>query len=77
MNYKLIEVTWIDACLEEAHLSLAGAKSVRPCQRVNTGYLLEEADDHIVITFGCIGAEEYDMAFAIPKVMIIERRELS
>lgn len=76
---ELVEITWIDACLEESSLPLAAG--VKPLERTTIGYLLEECDDYIVLTFGFIknfykGESACEMKFALPKSMIVSRREL-
>lgn len=80
MDYKLVEITWIDACLEEANVPLTA--EVKPLERVTVGYLLEDSDDYVVMTFGFIrnftkGESACEMKYALPKAMIIARRELA
>jgi hypothetical protein len=76
---SLIEVIWLDACCVSDNLPMDA--EVKPLERVTVGYLLEEKDDYIVLTFGFIqnfhkGERACEMKFALPKSMIIGRREL-
>jgi len=71
MDYKLIEVTWIDAWLDGEHLPLSAVEKAKPIERRNTGYLLKEDANCIVMTFGFIGDNECDMLFTLPKIMIV------
>ena len=76
MDYELVEITWIDACLDEGHLP--PTSDVKPLERVNVGYLLEEDKTHLAITWGFIkninkGETACDMKMSLPTPMIISR----
>ena len=79
---SIIEVTWLDACSEDAHLTIDAVRNLKPLTRRNVGYKLDMTDDYITISTGAIenlyhGETCYDKALTIPKGMIIEVRELS
>lgn len=79
---KIVEIIWMDACAEEAHINLDTANALTPMERKNVGYLLRENDKEVVIAYGLMenffkGNKAYDLAFAIPRgciKKIIERR---
>ena len=76
---KIVEVTWIDATLETDNLPIVS--EIKPLKRTTLGYLHEEYDDYIVLTFGYIhnfhkGEDACEMKSALPRAMILEIREL-
>ena len=79
-EYPLIEVTWLDAACDTDNLPLG--YEIKPLKRVTVGYLLHEYDYYLELTFGLIenlhkGIWACEMKTAIPKCMIISRRELA
>jgi len=78
---RIIEVTWVDACLEEAHILLSGAETLTPLVRKNVGYVIHEDAEAIVILYGVIenawkGNSASDIPLCIPKGMVKEIKEL-
>ena len=76
---KIVEVIWQDASIEESHQPLDS--DVKPLERIQVGYLLEDNDEYIVLTYGLIknfhkGEDACDMKFALPKSMITEIKEI-
>ena len=75
---KLIEVTWIDASCITDNLPIDA--EIKPLERVTVGYLLREHEDYLEITFGFIEnfhshENACEMKFALPKAMILKRRD--
>ena len=81
-RFRMVEITWLDACCEEGHVPPKAASEVKPLLRRNIGYVLEETEQYIIATVGFLenfykGEVAYDMVFAFPRGMITEVRELS
>lgn len=79
---RKVEVIWLDATIEEAHIPLEVAMEIKPLERRNIGYCISQDDDVVRLTFGMI--ENFhkeqmacDMVLVIPKVFIKEIRELT
>ena len=80
-NDKVIQITRLDACVEEALLSLQAIRNMKPLARKNVGYKIDMTDNHITITKGIIenlfhDDVGYDGAMCIPQNIIIEVKEL-
>ena len=78
---KLVEVIWVDAVIEEAHLLAEAIHQLTPLERHSVGYVVEEDDECIRITFGTIenfykGQVAYEMGVVIPHCMIKEVKQL-
>jgi len=78
---RRIEVIWVDACIEEAHIPLSGAETLTPLVRRNVGYVVREDAEAIIIQFGIIeniwkGNSASDIPLCIPKGMVKEIKEL-
>ena len=77
MDRKIVEVTWVDAWTDMVeHLTIKAAQDAKPMVRTSVGYLLKDAADCIVLTFGLIGDAECDALHTIPKAMITKIRGL-
>ena len=81
MNGKIIEVTWFDACSEDATLHIQAVRDMKPLRRKNIGYEIDTTQSHVTISKGLIedlyhNELGYDGALCIPKGMIIEVKEL-
>jgi len=78
---RKVEVTWVDACLEEAHIPLSGAETLTPLVRKNMGYVVRDDAEAITIQFGVIeniwkGNSASDIPFCIPRGAIKKIKEL-
>ncbi len=63
---------WMDACIEEAHISNEMADALVALERRQVGYLFKETEEEVVLVYGTIenifkGAMAFDLAIAIPK----------
>jgi len=77
MDKKIVEVIWIDAyTYDSAHLPWKAVEDAKPITRTNVGYVLRDDKEFLVMTFGIIGDDEFDMLFTIPKQMITVIKEL-
>lgn len=79
---KLVEVIWMDACIEEAHINKETANALVALERRQVGYLYKETDNEIILAYGVIenffkGDSALDLAMAIPRGCIKEIRELN
>jgi len=73
----LVQVRWLDAFSEEAHIGIDFAQTLNPLERSNTGYLIDKNDERVIIAFGTIWDKDkklmaLDRTLVIPKGMIIE-----
>lgn len=78
---EIVEVIWIDACVEEAKVPLSTALDLQPIKRRNVGYLLPKDDGNVIIAYGVLenlfkGQTAYEYSFEIPKGMIQKVRKL-
>lgn len=76
-----VEVVWLDAATEEAHIPLEEALKLTPIERSNVGYLLVEDNDRILLAYGILnnmfkGLTAYDYSMEIPKGMIVKIKKL-
>ncbi|HUV45568.1 MAG TPA: hypothetical protein VMW45_00660 [Dehalococcoidia bacterium] len=72
---KIVEVTWVDAVIENEHLEMEALSLLAPLVRHNVGYLFWQDEEKVVLTFGTInnlfkGVTGYDQASAIPMCMV-------
>jgi len=79
---KIVEIEWLDACMDDASVLLSVAKTLKPIRRHNVGYLLEENNVEVVIAFGdldnlCKGETAYHQSFAIPHGCITKIKSLT
>lgn len=79
MNYfkqgDLLEVIWVDACLEEPSIPPELARELEPKLRKNIGYCIKHDKKQIIICFGIIenlykGNNACDITMAIPTGML-------
>lgn len=78
---RKVEVIWVDACIEEAHIPLSGAETLTPILRRNMGYVVHEDTEAMIILFGILenvwkGNSAGDVPLCIPKGMIKKIKEL-
>ncbi|GAH04423.1 unnamed protein product [marine sediment metagenome] len=78
---KLVEVIWMDACIEEAHISKEIANALVALERRQVGYLYRETKGEVVLAYGTIENlfkkdSALDLVMAIPKGCIKEIRQL-
>ena len=71
-EFPLVEVVWLDACSEEAHIELEVAMLVEPLIRRNAGYCIINNKKEVVLAFGIIenmfkGKNACNVTMAIPK----------
>jgi len=81
IKIPLVEVTWLDAMTEEAHIHREAVNALVPIQRRNVGYLLKLDDDSVVLCYGILenlykGKTAFDMVMVIPKGMVLDVRKL-
>jgi len=79
---KIVEVIWMDACIEEAHISKETANALVALERRQVGYLYRETEEQITLVYGTIenlfkGDSALDLAMAIPRGCIKQIRELT
>ena len=79
---KVVEITWLDACRENAILDKDVFDGMSPLTRCNVGYLIKENEAEVTISFGLIeniykGNTGIDEAFTIPRGCITDIKELS
>jgi len=77
---EIVEVIWLDAGLESAHMEIEHAREIKPMERKNTGYLLRSDREVVIVCFGSIsdkGMSVVDQTLIIPKKMVSEIRRLS
>ena len=80
---KKVLVRWLDAGMETCHLSLEEAKNVTPMPRENVGFLLDQTEEKLVLSFGFIqdnqhhGQTLWDATLVIPSGFILEVIELT
>ena len=75
MDYKLVEVTWLDAWGDDAHLIEEAVINLAPVERRNVGFLMKSDDDKVILTQGIIsnlfaGKTFMDGIVVIPRGMI-------
>ena len=75
MDYKLVEVTWLDAWGDDAHLEEEAVINLAPVERRNVGFLMKSDDDKVILTQGIIsnlfaGKTFMDGIVVIPRGMI-------
>ena len=78
---KLVEVIWMDACIEEAHINKETANALVALERRQVGYLYKETKDEISLAYGMIENlfkkdSALDLAMAIPRGCIKKIRQL-
>lgn len=78
---KIVEVIWMDACMEEAHINKETADALVALERRQVGYLYKETENEIVLVYGTIenffkGNSALDLTFAIPRGCIKQIKEL-
>lgn len=72
---KVTEVTWIDACSEDAMIDVTYIENMLPMERKNVGYIIRETEEYLILVSGNIfnvekGIELYDHTLLIPKRMV-------
>ena len=77
MDYKIVEITWLDAWDDTAYLEEAATENLAPIERRNVGYLIKGDADKVIITSGVInnlyaGKVFIDGVIVIPRSMITE-----
>ena len=82
MDYKLVEVTWLDAWSDEAHLEEGALVGLAPIDRRNVGFLMRDDEAKVIITQGIInnlfaGKTFMDGIVVIPRGMIKAIRVLN
>ena len=82
MDYKLVEIIWLDSWGDIAHLEVGAADHLAPIKRWDVGYLVKEDDEKVVITRGFIDNQFADKLFmdgiaVIPRGMIKDIRILN
>ena len=75
MDREIVEITWVDACEDDGHIEIEGVKQIRPLERRNVGYIIDQNDEFVIIGWGVIhnffkGLDACSNVFAIPKAMI-------
>ena len=81
MDYEIVEIIWIDAWSDEAHLKIEAIADFNPITRQNVGLLIENTGERVVITSGLIqnvfpGETLIDGILVIPRGMIKEINHL-
>jgi len=79
---KKVEVAWLDALSDDAHLELDAISDFIPATRTNIGFLLKDDGAEIIITQGLLenvysGKTLMDGYILIPKGMIEEVKVLN
>ena len=82
MNYKLVEVTWLDAWGDQAHLEEDAVINLAPIERRNVGFLMKGDDEKVIVTQGVIinlfaGKTFMDGIVVIPREMVKEMKVLN
>jgi len=78
---QIVEITWIDACSEEARLNIQALQGIKPVTRKNIGFVVEEADTYIILSSGTLedlyaGEMGFDGVLCIPRKMILGAKKL-
>ena len=81
MDYKLVEVIWLDAWSDEAHLEEDAVINLAPIERRNVGFLMNGDEAKVIITQGIIsnlfaGKIFMDGIVVIPRGMITAIKDL-
>ena len=81
MDYKLVEVTWLDAWGDDAHLEEEAVTNFAPVERRNVGFLMRGDETKVIITQGIInnlfaGKTFMDGIVVIPRGMITAIKDL-
>lgn len=77
-GYPLVFVDWVDSCEPADNSDLSAYELPEPQRIFQCGFMVEEAEDHIVIAGAMKPAlETYDYCIAIPRVAINGIRHLS
>jgi len=64
-----VEVFWIDAGFENSNMSLCEAGKLHPLERSNVGYLVNDKDGVVRISFGKI--EDIDKDYCVASDILI------
>jgi len=76
-GYRLVFVDWIDSCEPQPNSDISVYELPEPQRIFQSGFLVHEEDDHIVIAGGLKPSlETFDYVIAIPRVAIITLRDL-
>jgi len=76
-NYKVVEVTWLDAQSGfSIPITIDELREEEPLWSKSIGYLLDEDKNRIILGFMLFGGDGIKHWQLIPKGMIKERREL-
>ena len=78
---EIVEVTWMDACIEEAHINRETADSLVALERKQVGYIRKRTENELILCYGIVnnlfkGDMAYDLTMAIPLGCIKNIREL-
>ena len=76
MEYELVEITWIDAWSDQAHLQIEAIASLNPITRKSVGFLIASDNKKLILTSGLIdnefaGKTFVDGIFVIPRGMMV------
>ena len=77
----IVEITWLDACCEEANVEETYLDAMLPMERKNTGYLYSSRTDYLILVSGEIHNVEkdlrmYDHSLLIPTGMVVKIEHL-
>jgi hypothetical protein len=76
-GYRLVFVDWVDSCEQIPNSDISVYELPEPQRIFQAGFLIHEDDDHIVMAGGMKPAlETFDYVIAIPRVAIINMRDL-
>ena len=76
-GYRLVFVDWVDSCEPSPNSDISVYELPEPQRIFQTGFMVQEDDDYVVIAGGLKPAlETFDYVIAIPRVAIITLRDL-
>ena len=76
-GYRLVFVDWTDSCEPVPNSDVSVYELPEPQRIFQSGFLVHEDDDHIVVAGGMKPSlETFDYVIAIPRVAIITLRDL-
>ena len=67
---KVIEIEWLDACGTSEDIDIGTARKFTPIKRINVGYLMEENEVGVIISWGFLDNKQSDATKLIVKGMI-------
>ena len=65
-----VEITWLDAWSDEAHLEMDAPTNLAAVERQNIGYLIKDDEDKVIITQGTINNFFHEKVFVDGFVII-------